>query len=126
MLNFVLTKFSAMKTAIVILKVLLGLMGLILLYNGFMWAFLPESNLATNEIIANSTIALNMIKSDVGGALMVAGIFLILFAIQGRKWFHPTLLIAGGYFVVRTVSFLIDGYHPTIVTGIVLNASKCF
>lgn len=109
-----------MKTGIIILKVLLGLMGLTLVYNGFMWAFFPTGNLEANEIIANSTIAINMIKSDIGSPLLVAGAFLVLFAIQGRKWFLPTVMIAGSYFLVRTISFIIDSYHEIVITGIIL------
>lgn len=109
-----------MKALILGLKIFLGLVGLTLLFQGFMWAFLPEANLAANEISTDSILGINMIKSDIGGGLLAAGAFLVLFALKGRQWFYPTVIIAGGYFLVRTVSFLTDGYHPTIVIGVVL------
>ncbi|MCG8574854.1 MAG: hypothetical protein MI810_08230 [Flavobacteriales bacterium] len=111
-----------MKTAIVILRVFLGLMGAMLLFQGFMWSFLPETNLEMNGITTDSILGINMIKSDIGGALLTAGTFLGLFALQGRKWFYPTVIVAGGYFMVRTVSLFMDGSHPTIIIGIVIEA----
>lgn len=108
------------NTAIWTLRVLLGLMGLTLLFSGFMWAFLPESNLETNEIIANSILGLNMIKSDIGAPLMAVGLFQILFVFGRSQFFLPLVITSLLYFLVRTVSFFVDGSHSTIVIGIVM------
>lgn len=108
------------NTAIWILRVLLGLMGLTLLFSGFMWAFLPESNLETNEIVANSILGLNMIKSDIGAPLMAIGLFQILFVFGRSQFFLPLVITSLLYFLVRTVSFFVDGSHSTIVIGIVM------
>lgn len=111
-----------MKTAILTLRIFLGLMGGVLVLQGTMWAFAPASNLEMNQIVTETALGMNMIKSDIGGPLMVAGIFLLLFAIKGREWYVPSIMIAGGYLLVRSVSFIVDGYHPTIVVGVVLES----
>lgn len=109
-----------MKGIIVILKIFLGLAGLTLVFQGFMWAFFPDSNLEINQIIADSTLGMNMIKSDIGGALLATGVIILLFTIKGRQWFYPTIILSGGYFLVRTISFFVDGYHLTIIIGIAM------
>lgn len=109
-----------MKATITILRIFLGLIGVTLVFQGFMWSFMPEANLEMNEIVAESVLGINMIKSDIGGALLAAGTFLVLFALKGGQWFYPTVIIAGSYFMVRTVSFITDGYHQTILIGVIL------
>lgn len=114
-------KKKDMKNAGVIsLRVLLGLLGLTLLVNGFMWAFLPETNMETDGIIANSVLGLNMIKSDIGAPLMAVGLFQLLFVLGRNEFFLPLVIIASSYFVVRTVSFFVDGSHLLIIIGIVM------
>ncbi|NME72582.1 hypothetical protein [Flammeovirga aprica] len=109
-----------MKVVKVILKVLLGLMGLVLVYNGFKWAFLPENNLNTNGIIANTILGINMIKSDIGAPLMAIGLFQVLFVLGRKEFFFPLIIISLLYFVVRLVSYFVDGSHPIIEIGLVM------
>jgi hypothetical protein len=103
-------------------RILLGLVGLILLMQGIMWAFMPEANLAMNDIVANSTLGLNMIKSDIGGALMAVGLLLILYVVNRKELYFPLVIFVSGYLIVRSVSFFTDGSHPTIIVGIVMEA----
>lgn len=110
------------NTGMWICRIVLGLVGVILLVQGFMWAFLPANNLLMNDIVTNSTLGLNMIKSDIGGALMAGGLIQILYAIKWKEFYLPLIIFVSGYLIVRTVSFFVDGTHPTIIMGIILEA----
>lgn len=107
-------------TAIWILKVLLGLMGLTLFYNGAMWAFLPEANLASNQIFTESVLGMNMLKSDIGAPLMAVGLFQALVVFGKKQFVLPVIIISLSYFLVRLVSLGVDGSHPMIITGVVM------
>jgi len=110
------------NTFIWILKIFIGLIALLLLKTGFMWSFLPETNLEAHNIVTNSNLGLNMIKSEIGSGLFSVALFLLLYVIKGKKWFLPATIMVGLYLVTRTISFMVDGYHPVIVTLIVLEA----
>ncbi len=109
-------------TFIWILKILIGLIALMLLRQGFMWSFLPEMNLESHNIVTNSNLGLNMIKSEIGSGLFSVAIFLLLYVIKGKKWFLPATIMVGFFLVIRTISLIMDGYHQVIVTLIVLEA----
>ena len=110
------------NTFIWILKILIGLIALLLLKQGFMWSFLPERNLEIHNIVTNSNLGLNMVKSEIGAGLFSVSIFLLLYVIKGQKWFLPATIMVGFFLVIRTISFIMDGYHQTIVTIIILEA----
>ena len=110
------------NTFIWILKIFIGLIALLLLKQGFMWSFLPEMNLETHNIVTNSNLGLNMVKSEIGAGLFSVSIFLLLYVIKGQKWFLPATIMIGFFLVIRTISFIVDGYHQTIVILIVLEA----
>ena len=103
-----------------ICKIFLALTGLMLLYAGFMWSFMPDANLTQYSIEAGSILGINMIKTDIGAPLLVGGTFLVLMAFKGNEWFLPMFILGGAYFLVRIVSFLVDGSDPMIIFGIVL------
>lgn len=110
-----------MKNALTWLcKIFLTLSSLMLLYAGFMWSFFPDANLAANSIEVSNALGINMIKSDIGAPLLAGGVFLLLFVFQGNRWFLPMLILGGAYFIVRTISFFVDGSHQMIIFGIVL------
>lgn len=111
-----------MKIASGVCKWFLVVVSLILMVQGIRWGFFPASNLADNEITATSPLALNMIKSDIGGGLIAASVLIGLFALKGNQWFFPAAVITAAYLVVRTLSWLVDGTHPMIVSGVVLEA----
>ena len=102
------------------LRIFLGLVALVLLGQGAAWAFVPEFNMVTNGIQVSSPMGLNMVKSDIGGALLAAGSFLALYAWKGGHWFYPTAIVAGSYAGVRLVSCITDGFEPIAVFGVVL------
>ena len=106
------------NTLIWICKIFLALTGLMLLYAGFMWSFMPNANLAQYNIDVGNALGMNMIKTDIGTPLLVAGAFLLLFAFEGNKWFLPMFILGGAYFVIRTISFFVDGSDPMIIFGI--------
>ncbi len=110
------------NTFIWILKIFIGLIALLLLKQGFMWSFLPEMSLESNNIATNSNLGLNMIKSDMGGGLFSVSIFLLLYVIKGQKWFLPATIMVGFFLVIRTISYIMDGYHQMIVIVIVVEA----
>ena len=51
-------------------KTFLALTGLILLYVGFMWSFMPDANLTQYSIEIGSILGMNMIKTDIGAPLL--------------------------------------------------------
>ena len=113
-----------MKTTLEwICKIFLALTGLMLLYAGFMWSFMPEANLTQYNIEVSSVIGMNMVKTDIGGPLLVGGTFLLLFAFKGNEWFWPMFILGGAYFLIRTISYFVDGHDPMAVFGIGLEGA---
>lgn len=110
------------NTIIWICRILLALVWLILFYAGFMWAFVPETNLLANSIVTDSILWLNMIKSDIWWPLMWVAILWFLFLYDTHKYFIPMLIFPSSYLVVRSVSFVIDGSHETIIAGLIMEA----
>ena len=108
------------NTFIWILKIFIALIALMLFKQGFMWSFLPETNLEIHNIVTNSNLGLNMIKSEIGTGVLSVSIFLLLYVIKGQKWFLPAIIMVGLFLVIRTISFIIDGYHQIIVSIIIL------
>ena len=108
------------KNVATALRVMIGLVGITLMFNGFMWGFFPNNNLETYDIIVNASSGMNMIKSDIGGPLLIAGLFTLLYSIKGEKWYWSTLLISSGYLFVRFFSIIFDGYSQTAMLGIVV------
>lgn len=108
------------KILLWIFRMFIGLVAVILLMQGALWAFMPESNMLTNGISASSPLGINMIKSDIGAGLLSAAIFTLLFLIKGQQWFLPTIIMILSYLLIRISSFVIDGSHPTIIIGITL------
>lgn len=82
----------------------------------------PAANLTDNDITATSPLALNMIKTDIGGGLIAASTLIGLFALKGNQWFVPAAIITGAYLILRTISWTVDGSHPMIISGVVLEA----
>ena len=108
-----------MKSTIIwICKIFLALTGLMLLYAGFMWSFIPDANLAQYSIEVSNALGMNMIKTDIGAPLLVAGTFLLLFSFKGNEWFLPMFILGGAYLIIRTISFFVDGSDPMIIFGI--------
>ena len=106
-----------------ICKIFLALTGLLLLYAGFLWSFMPDANLAVYNIAVSDGLGMNMIKTDIGAPLFAGGSFLLLFVFKGNQWFLPMFIFGGAYFLVRTISFFVDGSYPEVIFGMVLEAT---
>ena len=104
------------------LRIFIGLIAVVLLVNGFQWAFAPQNLLDTYGIAADSQLGMNMLKSDIGGGLISAAIFLLMFALRKGFWFYPAIIATGAYLVIRIASLIVDGSHPTVLFGIGLEA----
>ena len=76
-----------------------------------------------NGIETQTIIGRNMIKSDIGGGIIAAGIFLSLFLWRGNQWFWPVLIISTAFFSLRLISFFVDGSHPLVIFGLVFEAA---
>ncbi len=59
-----------------------------------------------------------MIKSDIGGGLFAAAIFLFMYAWRRGFWFYPAVIATVSYLLVRTISLIVDGSHPTVLAGV--------
>jgi len=62
------------------LRIFIGFIAIVVAVNGFLWSFMPASNLETYGITVDTIVGINMIKSDVGGGLFAAAIFLFIYA----------------------------------------------
>ena len=103
-----------------ICRILIGLTAIVLLVTGFLWAFMPEANLKMNGISAESVLAINTIKANIGGTLLFGSIISFLYLFKGREWFLPNVIYFTSLVIVRSISLLTDGYHQTNVIGIVV------
>ena len=101
-------------------RIYVGVMAVILLINGFLWGFLPDSNLALNGIIVESVLGMNMIKSDIGGSLIAISILTVLFLLNRKQWFYPVIIFTSSLLFVRIISLLTDGYHEIAIAGVVM------
>lgn len=104
-------------------RIFLSLTALILLAQGVLWGLFPASNLEMNGIETQTIIGHNMFKSDIGGGIIAAGIFLSLFLWRGNQWFWPVLIISTAFFSLRLISFFVDGSHPLVIFGLVFEAA---
>jgi len=90
---------------------------------GVLWGLFPAGNLEMNGIETQTIIGRNMIKSDIGGGIITAGIFLSLFLWRGNQWFWPVLIICTAFFSLRLISFFVDGSHPMVIFGLAFEAA---
>ena len=104
------------------LRIIIGLIAVVLLVNGFQWAFIPQNLLDTYGIVAESPLGINMLKSDIGAGLISAAIFLMMFALKNGFWFYPAAILTASFLIIRIISLFVDGSDPTIVMGIALEA----
>jgi len=103
-----------------VLRIFIGIVGLMLLYPGFMWSFMPEANLLQNSIEVNSILGINFLKSGMGTALLTTAIFMFLFLFKGEKWFLPSVILMATFLLIRVVSLIVDGSHTLIIAGILV------
>lgn len=104
------------------LKILLGLSGLMLIFSGFQWGFMPEANFETYNIAIEGIAGRSMVQTDISAPLITGGIFLILFAFKGNEWFLPMFIFGITYLVVRALTLFTIGFDNGTLFGVVFEA----
>lgn len=113
-------QLNKMKNTITwILKVMLGLSGLMLIFSGLQWGFAPESNFEAYKVVIDGIAGRSMIQTDISAPLITGGIFLILFALKGNEWFWPMFTFGLAYLVVRAVTLFTIGFNDGVLIGVV-------
>lgn len=109
-----------MKASLIwVLKIMLGLGGLMLIFSGFQWGFMPTANFETYRMVIDGIPGRSMVQTDISAPLMAGGLFLILFAFKGNEWFLPMLIFGGFYLLVRTITLFTVGFDNGILFGVV-------
>lgn len=99
----------------IIVKIILGLCGLLILIPGAMALFAPETFTGRNGIDMAGNIALFNDYRSLGAMMMISGIIMILGIIHSRMAFTSVVLAIGMHLslsVGRLLSIGIDGMPP--------------
>lgn len=102
-----------------IVKILLGLSGLMLIFAGLQWGFFPEANFETYKVAIEGIAGHSMVQTDISAPLIVGGIFLLLFAFKGNRWFLPMFIFSAIYLLIRGATLFTMGFDNTILFGVV-------
>lgn len=105
-----------------ILKIFLGLGGLMLIFSGLQWGFMPEGNYETYKIAIEGIAGRSMVQTDISAPLIAGGIFLLLFAFKGNEWFWPMAIFGGAYLIVRALTLVTIGFDNGILFGVIFEA----
>ena len=85
-----------------------------------MWMFSPEAAKDFFEVDARSITGINALKSDMGGAVLAIGVFLILSLVKGTQWLYSAAITSGCLMLGRTISLLADGYTQAGVRALIV------
>lgn len=110
------------KITLALAKVYIGLLGLILISMWALWFISPEMAQELCQVKADSITGINMLKSDMGGAVLIIGLFIFLYFFKGKKWLFPAIVSTAAILVTRTLSMIIDGASINVVSGIAMEA----
>ena len=105
---------------LIILKVGLGLMGLLLLTMGGRWIFSLEKMMADTGISTTANIGRSNLRGDIGGLLITSGIAIFLFLFHGEVWALTIIGLMAAVILGRVVSLMADGKSKEGVIGIVV------
>ena len=107
---------------IIALKVILGFLGIVLLFLSGRWIFDTEKIAKEHSIQSLNATGSNHLKGDIGGILLAASIFIGLFLYDGMHWMYPAIIILGCVSIVRIISLVTAGYSKqgTIAIGVEL------
>lgn len=92
-----------------IAKVFLGLNALLLVVTWGRWQFTPDAMLAQSEIATETATGINMLKSGMGGSVLLVGIFIFLYLIKGNSWLLPAIIATLAISGTRILSLISDG-----------------
>lgn len=104
---------------LIILKVGLGLMGLLLLTMGGRWIFSLEKMMADTGISTTANIGRSNLRGDIGGLLITSGIAIFLFLFHGEVWALTIIGLMAAVILGRVVSLIADGKSKEGLIGIV-------
>ena len=95
---------------LLILKVLLGLIGLLLLYFGLNWLLAPKKIMKEHDLESHSATGYNFIRGDIGGILIAGAIYIGLFLWQGTEyWLYPGVILIASVILGRVIGLISDG-----------------
>lgn len=103
-----------------VVKIFLGLIALLLISTWVRWFVDTQAILDQYQVAAETITGINALKSGMGGAALIIGIFFILYFFYGSRWLLPVIISTGALLLTRVVSLLADGFSETGFIGVVL------
>ncbi len=106
-----------------VLKVLVGITGLLLAYLAVQWMFRPAAMAETLGVALGGPAAFNAARGSIGGPLLGSAVLcgLGLVTGHGRYLFAAAILIAC-VFAGRMIGIAMDGSTPSAVTAVSVEA----
>ena len=106
---------------LLILKVILGLIGLLLLFLGLNWLLAPKKIMKKHDLESHSATGYNFIRADIGGILIAGAIYIGLFLYQGPEyWLYPGVILIASVILGRFIGLLSDGKSKKGIEAIVV------
>ena len=80
------------------------------------------------QISSSAVTGIGMLKSDIGGSLLFAGLSSLSFALSGtaearRQWGKPCMLFSSCLGIVRASAIITDGYNPLAAFGVAVEST---
>ena len=97
------------KIPFLLAKVFLGVNGLLLISIWARWLFAPGAMLEQTEIATEGVTGTNMLKSGMGGSVLIIGLFIFLYLLKGRNWLYPAMVATAALLGTRIMSIILDG-----------------
>lgn len=93
------------------IKVVVGLIGLLLLFMGINLMFIDPAAAAEGfNVTPIGPDGLNTLRGDLGGMFVTAGVLLALGIVQQKaQWFYAVAILMGVIALGRLVGFVVDG-----------------
>lgn len=101
-------------------KIFLVLIALLLVSAWAIWFLDTQAMLNQYQVATESVTGINALKTSMGGAALIIGLFIILYFLKGNRWLLPIILSTGVLLIIRTISMFVDGSSTTIWLGIIL------
>lgn len=103
----------------VLLRVLVGLVGVLLAYLGVRWMFAPTGAAQEFDIVLASVEALNQARGDLGG-LFLGGAALCALGLRSGdgRWLQAVALVIGCVALGRVVGIVLDGFTGVAAVSI--------
>lgn len=106
---------------LLILKILLGLIGLVLFYVGLIWLLAPKKIMKQHDLVSQSPTGYNFIRGDIGGILVAGALFIGLFLYQGPAyWLYPGVILIASVILGRIIGLITDGKSKKGVVAIIV------